>query len=137
MHWKSQFISSKHSFFVESFKLKITFSLNSTDHFVPTQAWAEVQKHFYFYSGAKKSLEILSQKLTSNSRDFQGWRMARWKCINTWEKQTKGVICLSAAAQVALRGGGGTDHKQTEAMGGGGEQDECIYFQLSKFVNRL
>lgn len=48
--------------------------------------------------------------------------MTRWKCINTWEKQNKGVICLSAAAQVALRGGGGTDDKQTEAMGrrGGG-----------------
>lgn len=29
-----------------------------------------------------------------------------------WGKQNKGDICLSAAAQVALRGGGGTDHKQ-------------------------
>lgn len=45
--------------------------------------------------------------------------MTRWKCINMWEKQNKGVICLSAAAQVALRGGGGTDLKQTEAMGRG------------------
>lgn len=79
MNWKSQFISSKYSFLIESWKSCSASTPLTT--FVPTQAWGEVQKHFYFHDGAKKRLEILSQKLTGNSRDFQGWRMTRWKCI--------------------------------------------------------
>lgn len=48
MHWKSQFISSKHSFLVESFKLKIMFSLNSTHHFCAYPGMSRCSKTFLF-----------------------------------------------------------------------------------------
>lgn len=54
MHWKSQFISNKDTFLVESFKLKIVFSLNSPHHFCAYPGTSRGAKTFLFPRWSKE-----------------------------------------------------------------------------------
>lgn len=72
MHWKSQFISSKHSFFVESFKLKITFSLNSTDHFCAYPGMSRGSKTFLFLHWGKEEPGDPVPKADKQFKGFPG-----------------------------------------------------------------
>lgn len=71
MHWKSQFISSKDSFLVESFELKIIFSLNSTHHFfcLPRQRFKNI---FISTMGQRRSWRSHPKSWQSIQGTFRG-----------------------------------------------------------------